>query len=161
MRLPPEGARARNRSYYPYSKDPEAAAAKLKNPLPASVEVFQEGEIHYRKFCIYCHGSKGGGKESATVAPKMAVPPPSLLTPKAQGYSDGRIYHIIYNGIGLMGPYRIQLGRDEKAMKEYWGEGRVFRKPKDMGGHSSSPPIAEREGRIAQPKVGKRQTYTV
>lgn len=121
MRQPPEGTRARGRAYYPYPNAPFKAAENLKNPLPAGdPEVIAKGQLYYEKFCIYCHGEKGNGKGvRATVAPKMTVKPPSLLTDKARNFSDGRIYHIIYNGQGLMGAYRIQLGANEQLLGQY------------------------------------------
>ncbi|MGI9548485.1 MAG: c-type cytochrome [Bdellovibrionales bacterium] len=119
MRLPPEGTRARNRSYYPFPKKP-LAADQLKNPVKLTPEVFSKGQKHYEKYCIYCHGTSGDAQQGATVAPKMVIKPLSLLTDKARSYSDGRIYHIIYNGQGLMGSYRAQLTTsDQVSMSHY------------------------------------------
>ena len=124
MRLSPEGSRARNRSYYPYPKDPVAAGRNLKNPLSSSPEVLLQGQKHYQRYCIYCHGTYGDAGKGASVAPKMLVPPASLLTDKAKAYSDGRIYHIIYQGQGLMGAYNLQLETNEQAlMSRYIKEG--------------------------------------
>ena len=116
MKSPPKGARARNRRYYPYTKDPLSAGAKLKNPLPVTKEILKQGQDHYERYCIYCHGSKGDAGEGATVAPKMVIKPASLLTDKAKSYTDGRIYHIIYEGQGLMGAYQAQLESSEQAL---------------------------------------------
>lgn len=118
QRLPPEGTRARNRSYYPY-ENPAEAGEKLNNPLEMTADVLKQGQLYYTRYCVYCHGTKGDGKEGATVAPRMATAPPSLLTDKARAYSDGHIYHILYNGQGLMGAYRIQLGSDEQTLTHY------------------------------------------
>ncbi len=124
MKTAPEGARARNRRYYPYTKDPLTAGRKLKNPLPDTMEVLAQGKMYYERYCIYCHGSYGDAGEGASVAPKMVIKPASLLTDKAKGYSDGRIYHIIYEGQGLMGAYNIQLETNEQVlMSHYMGEG--------------------------------------
>lgn len=120
MRLAPEGTRARNRSYYPYSGNPKLAGRKLKNPLPATREVLSRGQAHYKKYCIYCHGSYGDSAEGALVAPKMLVKPASLLTDHAKAYKDGQIYHIIYEGQGLMGSYRIQLETNEQALISHY-----------------------------------------
>ena len=132
MISPPEGTRARNRSYYPYSNQPLKAAAELKNPLSVDSEVIKAGEMYYRKFCIYCHGEKGDGQQGATVAPKMAIKPPSLLTDKVKEYSDGRIYHIIYQGQGLMGAYRIQLATDEQVLRNYFKKDGTYRGSKKI-----------------------------
>ena len=124
MKSPPEGTRARNRRYYPYSGNPLKAAQQLKNPLESTKEVLDQGRTYYEKFCIYCHGTYGDAGEGATVVPKMVIKPLSLLTDKAKSYSDGRIYHIIYEGQGLMGSYRIQLETNEQVlMSHYMTEG--------------------------------------
>lgn len=120
MKTPPEGTRARNRRYYPYSGDPLKAEQQLKNPLKSTREVLTQGQIYYQKFCIYCHGTYGDTGEGTNVASKMVIKPASLLTEKAKGYSDGRIYHIIYEGQGLMGAYRIQLETNEQVLMSHY-----------------------------------------
>ena len=120
MKVTPEGARARNRRYYPYSRDPLTASERLKNPLPVTAQVLNQGKKYYKMYCIYCHGSKGDSGEGASVAPKMAVKPANLLTEKAKGYTDGRIYHIIYEGQGLMGAYNIQLETQEQVLLSHY-----------------------------------------
>ena len=120
MKMSPKGTRARNRRYYPYSKDPLRAGRELKNPLPSTTEVLMKGKEHYERYCIYCHGAKGDAGEGATVTPKMVIKPASLLTDKAKAYEDGRIYHIIYEGQGLMGAYNIQLETNEQVLMSHY-----------------------------------------
>ena len=119
MKIPPEGTRARNRIYYPYKDQPLEASKNLKNPMLFNREVLVEGQRYYERFCIYCHGMNGDSKLGATVAPKMVLAPPSLLTDKAKALSDGSIYHIIYSGQGLMGSYRLQLETKEQVLVDY------------------------------------------
>ena len=116
MRVPPENTRARNRKYYPYKNDPEGAEKNLKNPFAGqfSPEMIGIGKRQYEKACIYCHGATGAGE--GKVAQKMTIKPPSLLADKAIGYSDGRLYHIIHEGQGLMSSYRKQV----RGEKERW-----------------------------------------
>ena len=116
MRVPPKNTRARNKKYYLYKGDPEGAGKNLKNPFEAQLSpaLIGLGKRQYERACIYCHGSRGGGIGS--VATKMMVKPPSLLDEKAVNYSDGRLYHIIYEGQGLMGAYRKQV----RGEKERW-----------------------------------------
>ena len=113
MRVPPENTRARNKEYYPYKDQPELAGKELQNPFfnQFSAELIGIGKRQYQRACIYCHGATGGGE--GKVAQKMTVKPASLLSEKAINYSDGRIYHIIHEGQGLMGAYRKQV-RGEK-----------------------------------------------
>lgn len=111
---PPENTIARNIHYYPYKGQPLEAEKNLENPLKNvfSAYVIGLGKRQYEKACIYCHGATGKGEGS--VAEKMAVKPPSLLTDKVLTYSDGRIYHIIHEGQGLMGAYRKQVTGEEE-----------------------------------------------
>ena len=48
-------------------------------------------------------------KGKGTVVEKMILKPPMLVSQKVKDYSDGRIYHIIMRGQGLMGHYANQL----------------------------------------------------
>ena len=114
MRLPPQNTRAQNKKYYPYKGDPEGAEKNLKNPFEAqfSPELIGIGKRQYEKACVYCHGAVGGG--NGKVAARMTVKPPSLLSEKAVNYSDGRIYHIIHEGQGLMGGYRKQVPGEQE-----------------------------------------------
>ena len=116
MFVPPEHSRAINRTYYPYKGRVDLAEKKLKNPLQDqfSGELVGLGKRQYEKACIYCHGSKGLGE--GVVAGKMIVKPLSLVSEKAMNYSDGRLYHIIHEGQGLMGGYSKQVPGE----KERW-----------------------------------------
>lgn len=109
MRMPPEGTVPQNFEVYPYPDDPEAAGNNLKNPLAGdlSPENLELGQKNFAIYCAVCHGDKGAG--DGTVAEKMAVRPPSLLTDKVRNYPDGRIYHIITRGQGVMGSYASQV----------------------------------------------------
>ena len=116
MRIPPENTLARNKEYYPYKGQPEVADQKLKNPFfnQFSADLIGIGKRQYERACIYCHGATGGGE--GKVAEKMTVKPPSLLVDKAINYSDGRLYHIIIDGQGVMGSYYKQV----RGEKERW-----------------------------------------
>ncbi len=113
MRHPPAHTKARNHSYYKYVGNPEGAANNLSNPFAGefSPAVIYLGHRQYEKTCIVCHGAKGDG--NGLVSPKMAVKPPSLLTDKVRNYSDGRLYHIIHEGQGLMSSYKKQVFREK------------------------------------------------
>ena len=114
VRTPPEGTYALNKDYYPHRGDLESAIQNLKNPIKGdySVEIILEGKRLYQKACIYCHGVKGDGE--APMKSSMIVLPPSLLVQKAKDLSDAQMYHIIYEGQGMMGAYRLQV-RNSKA----------------------------------------------
>jgi mono/diheme cytochrome c family protein len=74
-------------------------ADKLRNPTDGVPNA--RGDTLYHTFCAVCHGVAGAG--DGTVGPKVAAP--SLLTPRAMGYSDGYIYSMVRYGRGIMGKY--------------------------------------------------------
>ena len=59
------------------------------------------GDTLYHTFCAVCHGVAGAG--DGPVGPKVAAP--SLLTPRAIGYTDGYLDSITRYGRGIMGKY--------------------------------------------------------
>lgn len=77
----------------PYEPGPAVAV------IPATVEA--RGDTLYQTFCAVCHGTTGAG--DGPVGPRVAAP--SLLTPRAVGYSDGYLYSVIRYGRGVMPRY--------------------------------------------------------
>ena len=78
----------------------------INNPLPATPEVIEAGQKYYNNYCIVCHGARGDGL--GFIVPKMTMPP-QLFNDKVMKWSDGRIYHVITHGQGLMMSYATQL----------------------------------------------------
>jgi high-affinity iron transporter len=74
------------------------AAAKIKNPVPATAESIAAGEQVYVKHCSECHGAtgKGDGEMGDEMDPK-----PADLTDAQwkHGSSDGEIYTVIRSGV--------------------------------------------------------------
>ena len=120
VKVPPEGTIAQNRIPYLFDGDPVGAGEKLKNPLAGdrSPEVLLQGKKVYEIYCGICHGAKGAGDGS--VAPKMALKPPTLLSDKVKNHPDGRLYHIIVNGQGVMGAYGAQIGSLPENYNDRW-----------------------------------------
>ena len=83
--------------------------------LPGSVAA--RGDTLYHTFCAVCHGGVGDGK--GPVGPRVGAP--SLLTPQAQGRSDGYLYSIIRYGRGVMPRYGDKVYRpaDRWAIVNY------------------------------------------
>lgn len=114
VRKPPAGTVARNIKYYEYKGDLVGAESNLKNPYAGnfSEEIIREGRNYYRIYCSVCHGETGDGK--GTVSDKMGIiKPPSLITDTVKGHNDGRLFHIITDGQGLMGPYNTQIYKEK------------------------------------------------
>lgn len=106
MRMPPPNTVARGKVPYKYASDPMGAES-LRNPLSMSAEVLELGRKTYDIYCAVCHGHTGAGDGS--VAVKMAVKPRNLLDMEAKRFSDGRIFHAITSGRGVMGAYISQI----------------------------------------------------
>lgn len=109
MRTPPEGTVPRGFTPYKYATDPDGAEKNLVNPYAGKVteEILNVGKKHFETYCAVCHGIEGKG--DGLVAEKMAVKPPTLLSDKLKNYKDGRIFHIITAGQGVMGTYATQI----------------------------------------------------
>lgn len=114
MRVPPENTIPRGFKPYAFTAQPEEAAKRLKNPMGTdfSKDTLELGKKKYDIYCGLCHGMTGGG--DGPVAGKMLLKPPSLVVEKAKSMSDGKLFHIITDGQGVMGSYLVQI-QDEKA----------------------------------------------
>lgn len=112
-RLPVAGTIARGYMPYPYpntTEGYEAAGANLHNPFQATPENLKEGEVLYGKFCVHCHGA--GGEGDGLVGGKLPGPPPPYSTKK--DLPDGKMFHSITYGKGLMGSHAAQVSKDER-----------------------------------------------
>ena len=120
MLVPPQGTWPKNRPAYLYKGKPVEAGQNLKNPYVGDAEVTALGQQHFTNFCMLCHGEKGDGKGNVAEAWKPYVIP-SLLTDKIKNYPDGRIFHIITDGQGLMNTYIHQAPseKDRWAIVNY------------------------------------------
>lgn len=114
--VPPANTAPRGFNPYKYRNKPLDAEANLVNPLAGdfSPQIIELGKAKYDIYCGICHGPTGHGDGS--IAPKMLVQPKNLVEEKANArtYKDGRIFHVITDGQGLMGSYDTQI-TDEKA----------------------------------------------
>ncbi len=109
-RLPPEGTIPVGFAKYPYHLQPDQAEKNLKNPFAGqmTVEVIELGRTKFETYCAVCHGYEGKGDGPVSV--KMSVKPPSLMSDKIMSkYNDGRIFHVISDGQGVMSSYAYQL----------------------------------------------------
>lgn len=119
MRMPPEGTVPRDFKPYKYPTDPEAAEKNLVNPYAgdSSEEVMANGKKYYERYCLVCHGAEGKGDGPVSV--KMPVKPPPLLSDKVKNFKDGRIFHIMTMGQGVMGSYLSQFAPDVDGKKRW------------------------------------------
>lgn len=82
----------------------DSMGTMLNNPIAVSDISLANGRLYYQINCAVCHGFAGDGEGAFKKVTGMALPP-SLLTPLANGRSDGYLYGIIRNGRGAMPNY--------------------------------------------------------
>ena len=106
---------------YPFKNTAEGyeeAGAKLKNPIPYSEAVAEEGKVLYTKFCVHCHGETGEGDGSVVKLltekrDNYALKPPSYSKNLAD-LPEGKIFHSITYGKNNMGQHASQLTKEER-----------------------------------------------
>lgn len=112
-RLPVAGTIARGYTPYNYPNTLagyEAAGINVHNPLEKTEANLKEGKELYEKFCVHCHGATG--EAEGLVAAKLLSPPPAYSTKK--DLPDGKMFHVITYGKGLMGAHASLLSQTER-----------------------------------------------
>ncbi len=114
-RLPVKGSIARGYMPYIYGNDTAGysnAGKFLHNPLSRNEANLKQGEELYGKFCTHCHGATGQG--DGLVGGKLPGAPPSYSAGALKTLPEGKIFHSITYGKGLMGPHAPLLTQEER-----------------------------------------------
>ena len=116
MRVPPENTvprRVEGMLPYRYPKDTlgstyylDLASTTLKNPLPETEDVMEQGRILYANFCVPCHG--GAGQGDGPVG-KVYKGVPNFSAGRYAEMTEGYVFHVITHGQGRMWPYASQI----------------------------------------------------
>ena len=119
MRLPVNGTIARGQGAFVYphpnTGDGYEASASFASWVPKTQENVDEGERLYTIYCSHCHGKKGGNDGAIFKEKKMPSPSwPSYGAEYIQNLPDGKIYHVITHGKGLMGSHAAMLDPEER-----------------------------------------------
>lgn len=104
-----------NYTPYPYNNTPEdyeLAGLNVKNPLPETEEIIAKGKVIYSKYCIHCHGEQGKGDGSITITGNY--PPPPSYSGALKDLPEGKMFHTLTYGKGMMGSHASQLSKDER-----------------------------------------------
>jgi mono/diheme cytochrome c family protein len=97
--------------FAPGPKEAERAGRELTNPIPDGPLVRQRGEIAFQRWCSPCHGHEGLG--DGLVA-KRFPRPPALTAEHARALPDGRLFHIVSFGQGVMPAYGQQVVQEDR-----------------------------------------------
>lgn len=121
MRLPAENTVARNvEGYLPFrlEKDEagsdtnlQLAATTLKNPLPETEALLEQGKVLYTRFCYPCHGAEGAGDGPVGVIYKGVA---NLAGGQVAQASAGHIFYVITHGKGRMWPHDKQISVEDR-----------------------------------------------
>jgi mono/diheme cytochrome c family protein len=76
-------------------------AGRVKDPLPETDEVVNQGQQVFLESCAFCHGADAHGQTS--IGRNMYPPAMDLHSAHVQHWSDGELFWIIRNGVRLTG----------------------------------------------------------
>ncbi len=100
---------------YPNTAEGYAAAGEnLKNPLGFNEDVLAEGKAVFTKMCIQCHGKAGKGDGTVASNPRWPGPPPAYDSPALKDLPEGKIFHSIHYGKGLMGSHASLIVQEDR-----------------------------------------------
>jgi mono/diheme cytochrome c family protein len=122
-RLPPAGtiafaadqSKAAFNFPYPYANTPddyERAGAELHSPIEMTEATVEKGKDIYAKFCVHCHGETGQG--DGPVINNGGHPPPQAYSGPLKDLPEGKMFHTLTYGKGMMGSHASQLTKEER-----------------------------------------------
>ena len=114
-RKPVAGSIPRGFVPYGYENSAEGYAAAGKNvtsPIPYTEESVAQGKELYGMFCVHCHGTSGQGDGSIVQRDKF--PPIPTKFNESLDLPEGKMFHTITYGKGLMGSHASQLNQEER-----------------------------------------------
>ncbi|MFT5167330.1 MAG: cytochrome c553 [Saprospiraceae bacterium] len=107
--------------YHYTNTDAERARAMneiIDNPFPISAAGLTKAKDLYNIFCGICHGENGDGNgwlvDEANPNAKYPAAPANFLQDTFYNSSNGRYYHAIMYGKGVMGNYKDKLSYEER-----------------------------------------------
>lgn len=114
LQAPPDGTVPVGFTAFPYGPGPEEAARagrELTNPLAPTEANLARGKQVFETVCSVCHGPKGEG--DGPIIGRFPNPP-SLLADRAKTLPDGRVYHVVTRGQGIMPPHALQVVPEDR-----------------------------------------------
>ena len=81
------------------------------DPVPASANSLQRGQVLFDIKCALCHGPAGRG--DGPIGGQFPVPPADMSSDRVQGRTDEQLYQVLASGRGLMPAMTEHLSRSE------------------------------------------------
>ena len=110
MRPPVEGTVARGELFEDtvfYTGLDEAGEFATQNPLSIDDAILARGEERYNIYCLPCHGGRGNGK--GVLWERAQIAAADLREARLIEQSDGQMFDVITNGLGLMSGYKYPI----------------------------------------------------
>lgn len=118
--------------YYYENTDADRARASAEiqgNPFGLTDAGLAKGKELYNIYCAICHGEKADGNgylvrdaDPATgdAGGKYPAQPSNLIADEYKASNEGRFYHAIMHGKGVMGHYKDKLSFEERWQVIHW-----------------------------------------
>lgn len=110
-------AKAKYNFPYPYANTPEdyeRAGLEVHSPIAMTKETVDKGKDIYTRFCLHCHGETGAG--DGKVISEGGHPPPTAYSGPLKDLPEGKMFHTLTYGKGMMGSHAGQLNKEERWM---------------------------------------------
>jgi len=151
MRVPVNGTIARGQmDYASYSEGYEESSV-WSNPVRPTEAALADGEMLYMRYCSHCHGKTG--KNDGAVVKNSEYPPPPFAnyqTEYIQNLSEGKIFHTITFGKGLMGSHASVLTPEQRwkvsHYVKYLSNPDAFKTVAELSNESGDDTHAENQG---------------
>jgi len=101
---------------YPYEntfEDYERAGLEVTSPILMNEETVAEGKVIYDRFCLHCHGKTGQG-DGGVPNNSEYPPPPAYNSNNLKNLPEGKMFHTITYGKGMMGGHASQLSKKDR-----------------------------------------------
>ncbi len=108
-------AKAKYNFPYAYANDTTGyarAGRELHSPIAMTKASVDNGKIIYDKFCLHCHGETGAG--DGKVITEGNHPPPTAYSGPLKELPEGKMFHTLTYGKGMMGSHAGQLNKEER-----------------------------------------------
>jgi mono/diheme cytochrome c family protein len=87
-------------------------SATLVSPIKETVEEIEKGKVIFEKYCMHCHGKTGKGDGKVITVGNH--PPPTAYDGPLKDLPEGKMFHSITYGKGMMGSHASQLSKEER-----------------------------------------------
>jgi mono/diheme cytochrome c family protein len=90
----------------------ELAGQTVISPIAFNKETVEKGKDLYVKFCQHCHGEGGAGDGKVVVI--GGHPAPGSYSGSLANLPEGKMFHTLTYGKGVMGQHASQLNKEER-----------------------------------------------